>query len=185
MKYCKLNNLFGKLVWVTWICLSLSKGTVLCSVHHHSTVNMLKRNKPISQFLLKNPEEEQCRFLSFAGTKAAPLREEHHTQEQAVVQERQQHLLQQHTKKEVLTAIRELRKLEAVRAVQCQGRLGPDRDSVIGKQVYWCLTPSQPVQLYQGEDSVNRLMTQHQTKTAKFSALCPITVPPCSAEQWQ
>ena len=145
MSHCKLNNLFGE-ACLGDLDFSLFKRRN-SSVHHHSTVNMLKRNKPISKFLLKKTEEEQHRLLSFARTKAAPLREEHRSQEKAVVLERQEYLLQQRARKEVLSAMRERRKLEAVRAVQCQGGLCLDRASV------------------------ERLMAQHQTKTAKFSAL--------------
>ena len=76
------------------------------------------------------------------------VRERHCAQEQAAGQERQQHpLQQQQAKNERLAAMRQRRKLEAVRAAQQQGGLCYDRASV------------------------ERLMRWHQTKTAIFSAL--------------
>ena len=145
MQHCKINNLFGE-ACLGDLDFSLFKRRN-SSAHHHSTVNMLKRNKPISQFLLKKPDQEQHRLLSFARSKAAPLREKHRAQEKAVVQERQQFLLQQQAKTKRVAAMRERRRLDAVRAVQSQGGLCLDRASV------------------------ERLLTQHRTMTAKFSAL--------------
>ena len=40
------------------------------SVHHHSTVNMMKRNKPITKFRLKKSAAVQKRLVSFARRKA-------------------------------------------------------------------------------------------------------------------
>ena len=111
---------------MTWIFLCLSGGTVQFTIIQLLT--LLKRNKHISKL-----KRSSTGFRPLLGQK----------QPKAIVLERQEYLLQC-ARKEVLSAMREQRKLEAVRAVQCLDR------------------PS---------DSVERLMTQHQTKTAKFSAL--------------
>ena len=117
------------------------------SVHHHSTVNLMKRNKPITKFLLKKSAAVQKRLVSFARRKAVSVREEHRQREKAVIIERQQYLQEQKVKSDLLTARRQSRKMEVIRAAQDHGGL--------------CLC----------RESLEELLLQHRTKTAKFLAL--------------
>ena len=47
------------------------------SLHHHSTVNMLKRNRTVSVWLSNKSEEEQRCLLDMSAKKAPILREQH------------------------------------------------------------------------------------------------------------
>ena len=79
MAHCKLNNVFGE-ACLGDLDFSLFKRWH-SSVHHHSTVNMMKRNKPITKFLLKKSAAVQKRLVSFARRKATSVREEHRQRE--------------------------------------------------------------------------------------------------------
>ena len=75
----KLNNLFGE-ACLGDLDFSLFKQRH-SSVHHHSTVNMTKRNKPITKFLWKKSAAVQKRLVSFARRKAVSVRKEHRQRE--------------------------------------------------------------------------------------------------------
>ena len=75
MAHCKLNNLFGE-ACLGDLDFSLFKRRH-SSVHHHSTANMMKRNKPITKLLMKKSAAVQKRLVSFARRKAVSVREEH------------------------------------------------------------------------------------------------------------
>ena len=70
--HCKLNNLFGE-ACLGDLDFSLFKRRH-SSVHNHSTVNMMKRSKPITKFLLKKSAAVQKRLVSFARRKAVSQR---------------------------------------------------------------------------------------------------------------
>ena len=72
MAHCKLNNLFGE-ACLGDLDFSLFKRRH-SSVHNHSTVNMMKRSKPITKFLLKKSAAVQKRLVSFARRKAVSQR---------------------------------------------------------------------------------------------------------------
>ena len=86
MAHCALNNLFGE------ACLADLDFNMFrrrnCSVHVHSTINMFKRNNPISNFLLLQCPAKQAEILRFARRVAAALRETHRHKEKAVIIER-------------------------------------------------------------------------------------------------
>ena len=70
------------------------------SVHHHSTLIMLKRNKTMTEWFLKKSAEEQCRLLQMSSSKASRLRKRHQEQHQDVAAAKRQRLEVQHQKKE-------------------------------------------------------------------------------------
>ena len=124
----KLNNLFGE-ACLGDLDFSLFKQRH-SSVHHHSTVNMTKRNKPITKFLWKKSAAVQKRLVSFGRRKAVSVREEHRQREKAVIIERQQYLQEQKVKSDLLTARRQSRKMEVIRAAQDHGGLCLCRESL-------------------------------------------------------
>ena len=126
MAHSKLNNVFGE-ACLGDLHFSLFKRRH-SSVHHHSTVNMMKRNKPITKFLLKKSAAVQKRLVSFSRRKAVSVREEHRQREKAVIIERQQYLQEQKVKSDLLTARRRSRKMEVIRAVQDRGGLSLQRE---------------------------------------------------------
>ena len=70
------------------------------SVHHHSTLIMLKRNKTMTEWFLKKSAQEQCRLLQMSSSKASRLRKRHQEQHQDVAAAKRQRLEVQHQKKE-------------------------------------------------------------------------------------
>ena len=86
MAHCQLNNLFGE------ACLADLDFSMFrrrnCSVHVHSTVNMYKRNRPISSWLLHLPPAKQAAIVAFARQSAAAVREGHRQKERQVMTER-------------------------------------------------------------------------------------------------
>ena len=70
------------------------------SVHHHSTLIMLKWNKTMTEWFLKKSAEEQCRLLQMSSSKASRLRKRHQEQHQDVAAAKRQRLEVQHQKKE-------------------------------------------------------------------------------------
>ena len=55
------------------------------SVHHHSTLNMLKRNRTMSEWFVSKSANEQLRLLQMAAGKAPMLRKRHQEHHQDVV----------------------------------------------------------------------------------------------------
>ena len=121
MAHCKLSNFFGE-AFLGDLDFSVFKQRH-SSVHHHSMVNMMKRNKPTTKFLLKKSAAVRKRLVSLARRKAVSVRGEHCQREKAVIIERQQYLQEQTVKSGLLTAQRQSRKMEVIRAVQDQGGL--------------------------------------------------------------
>ncbi|KAL8599847.1 hypothetical protein ACOMHN_038420 [Nucella lapillus] len=70
------------------------------SLHHHSTVNMLKRNMSMSSWFLHKSAEEQKDLLQLSGKKAASLREKHAQMQRDAVRKRRDQLLENRRKKQ-------------------------------------------------------------------------------------
>ena len=104
LSHCQLNNLFGE-ACLGDLDFSLFKRRN-GSVFHHSTVNMLKRNRSISNWLLKKPEATQALVLKFARAMAENVRETHRALEKAVVPARQEVVQELKMKKERLSSLR-------------------------------------------------------------------------------
>ena len=97
LQHSKLTNLIGEQAFGD-LDFSLFKRRN-ASLHHHSTINMLKRNKSISTFLnLKTPEEQHS-LLQLSKQKAAALRKKHRQDEKDAVARRQLILEETHAKK--------------------------------------------------------------------------------------
>ena len=57
------------------------------TLHHHSTINILKRNKSISRYFCLKSKEDQTQLLKLSAKKASKLRKQHVIEEkEAVVQ---------------------------------------------------------------------------------------------------
>ena len=145
MQHSQLNNLFGE------DCLrdldhSLFKQRH-SSVHHHTTVSMLKWNKPIKYSLLTKSDAQQKRITDYARKKSKHLRQSQWYQEKAVTLERREYLRIQQEKREQLSARKKVRKMNMLRKIHADGGL--------------CFTRQQ----------LDELLSSKKTKTAKISAL--------------
>lgn len=86
MKHCQLNNLLGEACLGDLDCSLFKRRSA--SVHHHTTINMFKRNKPITSYFLKKSKEKQKQIITFAWQKAAELQDMHREKELKVNKER-------------------------------------------------------------------------------------------------
>ena len=75
MGHCKLTNLLGEACFGD-LDFSLFKRRN-ASIHHHSTINMMKRNFTISAWFSNKTLEEQDRLLKLSAIKAKDLRRKH------------------------------------------------------------------------------------------------------------
>ena len=100
MKHCKLTNLVGEQAFGD-LDFSIFK-RCYASLHHHSTVQMMKRNKPISMWFSSKDEEEQKCLLNLSSEKAPLLRQQHVLEEKDCVARRRIVLEQNHLKKEAV-----------------------------------------------------------------------------------
>ena len=75
MQHSLITNLVGEQCFGD-LDLSLFKRRN-ASLHHHSTVNMLKGNRSVSSWLSKKTEQEQVEMLQMSATKSASLRKQH------------------------------------------------------------------------------------------------------------
>ena len=98
MARCKLTNLVGEQAFGD-LDFSIFKRRY-ASLHHHSTVQMMKRNKPISIWFSSKDEEEQKRLLDLSAEKAHLLRQQHVHEEKDCIARRQIILEQNCQKKE-------------------------------------------------------------------------------------
>ena len=99
-KHCKLTNLVGEQAFGD-LDFSIFKRRY-ASLHHHSTVQMMKRNKPISMWFSSKDEEEQKCLLNLSAEKAPLLRQQHLLEEKDCVARRRIVLEQNHLKKEAV-----------------------------------------------------------------------------------
>ena len=99
-KHCKLTNLVGGQAFGD-LDFSIFKRRY-ASLHHHSTVQMMKRNKPISMWFSSKDEEEQKCLLNLSAEKAPLLRQQHVLEEKDCVARRRIVLEQNHLKKEAV-----------------------------------------------------------------------------------
>ena len=87
MAHCQLTNQVGE------ACFADLDYTMFrnrhASLHHHSTLNMLKRNETISKWLNSKPKEEKMKLLSKARKFGPRMREQNRQQELIVLQELQ------------------------------------------------------------------------------------------------
>lgn len=68
------------------------------TLHHHSTINMIKRNKSVT-WLTEQTEEQQQKLLEMSSRKAHSLREKHIRMEKEVVRQKKELLRQARQKK--------------------------------------------------------------------------------------
>ena len=83
MKHCKLTCLVGEQAFGD-LDFSIFKRRY-ASLHHHSTLQMMKRNKPISMWFSSKDEEEQKCLLNLCAEKAPLLRQQHLLEEKDCV----------------------------------------------------------------------------------------------------
>ena len=79
LQHSKLTNLVGEQAFGD-LNFSLFKRRN-ASLHHHSSINIMKRNKTISTFFLEKSEEEQKSLLQLSAKKAPALRKKHQEEE--------------------------------------------------------------------------------------------------------
>ncbi|KAL8580962.1 hypothetical protein ACOMHN_017529 [Nucella lapillus] len=117
------------------------------SLHHHSTVNMLKRNMSMSSWFLHKSAEQQKDLLQLSSKKAASLREKHAQLEKDAVRRRRDLLLENQWKKQAAEERERQRVLSIVEDLQ--PHQGP------------CSSPA----------DINRLLEQYSTKSGLKKAL--------------
>ena len=98
MDHCLLTNLIGEACFGD-LDFSIFKRRN-ASLHHHSTVNMLKRNRTVSVWLSNKSEEEQRCLLDMSAKKAPILREKHKQMQKDVVEKRKEILEENRRKRE-------------------------------------------------------------------------------------
>ena len=86
MTHSKMTNLVGEQYFGD-LDFSLFKRRN-ASLHHHSTINILKRNKSISQYFCLKSHEEQAQLLKLSAKKAPKLRKWHVADEKEAVSQR-------------------------------------------------------------------------------------------------
>ena len=96
--HCLLTNLIGEACFGD-LDFSIFKRRN-ASLHHHSTVNMLKRNRTVSVWLSNKSEEEQRCLLDMSAKKAPILREKHKQMQKDVVEKRKEILEENRRKRE-------------------------------------------------------------------------------------
>ena len=77
MKHCKLHNLLGEACFGDLDFSSFKRRNA--SLHHQSTINMLKRNQTMSGWFSKKSATEQKSLLNRSATLSLVLRQKHHS----------------------------------------------------------------------------------------------------------
>ena len=101
MQHSLITNLVGEQCFGD-LDLSLFKRRN-ASLHHHSTVNMLKGNRSVSSWLSKKTEQEQVEMLQMSATKSAFLRKQHILLEKEAVIKMKELLLEVQQKRQGVT----------------------------------------------------------------------------------
>ncbi|KAK7489332.1 hypothetical protein BaRGS_00019440 [Batillaria attramentaria] len=78
MKHCQLTNLLGEACFAD-MDFSMFKSR-RATLHHHSTMNMLKRNRTVTSFLNRQTSAQQACFLEQARKLAQQVRQAHKEQ---------------------------------------------------------------------------------------------------------
>ena len=97
MQHCQLTNLLGEACFAD-LDYSMFKNRA-ATLHHHSTLNMGKRNCPVSSWLSKRSVDEQSRLLSQAGKCGPQMRQASKQKQLAVLEEIQESLAEQQREK--------------------------------------------------------------------------------------
>ncbi|XP_070213309.1 uncharacterized protein [Littorina saxatilis] len=86
-----------------------------CSLFHHSTVNMMKRNKPNSSSYLRKSDQEQRELLKMSATKSAALREKHVLAEKNAIRRRER-ILQDNLQKKQAADVKRRQRVACFRS---------------------------------------------------------------------
>ena len=97
MQHCQLTNLLGETCFAD-LDYSMFKNRA-ATLHHHSTLNMGKRNRPVSSWLSKKSADEQSRLLSQARKGGPQMRQAPKQKQLAVLEEIQESLAEQRREK--------------------------------------------------------------------------------------
>ena len=121
MKHCKLHNLLGEACFGD-LDFSLFKRRN-ASLHHQSTINMLKRNQTMSGWFSEQSETEQKSLLNRSATLGPVLRQKHHSDVRQVREKLKVKL--QENKAKVETSKRELQQRKEAIAGEVRQHGGP------------------------------------------------------------
>ena len=97
MQHCKLTNLISEYDFGDLDYSQFRRRNA--SLHYHSGVQMVKRNKTISGWLVSKSEQEQSRLMQLARDKSGELRHRHRQAEKAVLEKTKARLEQNFRKK--------------------------------------------------------------------------------------
>ena len=137
MKHCKLTNLlseneFGDLDFGMFKRRN-------ASVHYHSGIQMVKRNKTLSIWLASKPLDEQNKLLKLAGAKSKKLRENHLKAERDILVKLKERLEVNHRKKKEKEAAKIIAQNKLLLSVRNHG--GPCVDAGdVGRLLASCKT---------------------------------------------
>ncbi|XP_033096403.1 uncharacterized protein LOC117100720 [Anneissia japonica] len=109
MKHCKLTNLVSEYEFGDLDFSQFRRRHA--SMHFHSSIQMVKRNKTISDWLSSKPDEEQAHLLQLAREKCTALKEKHKEAEREVVRKTEARLQEVNRRKQE----KEAEKLETKR----------------------------------------------------------------------
>ena len=84
MAHCKLTNLIGEACFGDLDFSFFKRRNA--SLHHHSTVNMLKRNHTMTTWFENKSSEQQSQLLGMASKKASVLRASHNEANRQVLE---------------------------------------------------------------------------------------------------
>ena len=82
------------------------------SLHHHSTVNMLKRNKSVTSWFMKKSANEQTELLKMSARKSLSLREKHQQMLKDTVVKRTEYMLEVQRKQQAAQLKKEQKVLD-------------------------------------------------------------------------
>ena len=148
MQHCKLTNLvseneFGDLDFSQF-------RRRHASLHFHSSIQIVKRNKTISHWLSSKSEMEQSKLLKIAGHKARELRLKHAAAEKAVVKRNLERMEEHFRKKLEKEASQVETRRNIVKAVKAHG--GPCTGSKdVVKLLRTCKSDSQRLKVLKDE----------------------------------
>ena len=137
MKHCKITNLISEYEFGDLDFSQYKRRHA--SLHYHSSIQMIKRNKTISQFLAQKSPTEQSKYLTRARAKADFLRTKHRVAERKVKEETMKKMQEVERSKIEKKAKKDEYKRTLINAVASHG--GPckcihDVDRVIDKLKY-------------------------------------------------
>ena len=124
MAHCHLTNLLGENEFGDLDFSQFCRKHA--TIHYHSSVQMVKKNKTISKWLCSKSNEQQSRLLDMARNQSQALRKKHIDAEKEIRLKTKQRLEEAHRKRQEKEALKVENKRKLVQSVRSYG--GPFTD---------------------------------------------------------